>query len=300
MKKLAPIILFVYNRPRHLEQSLKALKQNTLAEKSNLFIYSDGSKNDRDKADVLAVRKIIQGISGFNKLEIIERKRSQGLAKSIHYGVTEVLKEYDKVIVLEDDIISTPDFLTYMNELLEYYQGNEKVFSISGYTFPIKIPVSYQQDLFFSHRASSWGWGTWKNRWEKVDWEVSDFNNFIKDKSLTRKFNNGGSDLSKMLKNLKKGKIDSWAIVWSYTHFKNDGYCVYPVKSRIKNIGTDLSGVHTNRTKQFDVDLNVNLKSVKPVAEPYLDKEIMKNFKKFFRKRIFNSIYNKIIKYEKK
>jgi len=183
-----------------------------------------------------------------------------------------------------------------MNELLDFYKENEKIFSVTGYTFPIKIPSYYKHDLYFSPRASSWGWGTWKNRWEKVDWEIKDYDKFIEDRSLIKAFNNGGSDLTKMLKNCKAGKIDSWAITWTYAHFMYNSYCVYPVKSRIKNIGTDLSGVHTNRTKQFDVDLNQELAPVKPKEKPYLDDGIMKNFKSFFRKRIFNSIYNWIIR----
>ena len=295
---LAPVILFVYNRPEHTKQTLEYLKKNKLAEESSLFIYSDGPKNEQEIFKVDSVRKIIHSINGFKNIQIKERDHNLGLAKSVLSGVTEIFQSYDNAIVMEDDIISTPDFLFYMNELLDFYRENKKIFSVTGYTFPIKIPSSYKHDLYFSPRASSWGWGTWKDRWEKVDWDINDYNDFIENKLLTEAFENGGSDLTKMLKNRKAGKIDSWAIIWTYAHFRDNSYCVYPVKSRIKNIGADLSGVHTNRTKQFDVDLNLELEPVKPVEDPELDEVIMRNFKNFFRKRIMNSFYNKILKHK--
>ena len=295
---LAPVILFVYNRPEHTKQTLEYLKKNKLAEESSLFIYSDGPKNEQEIFKVDSVRKIIHSIKGFKNIQIKEQDHNLGLAKSVLSGVTEIFQSYDNAIVMEDDIISTPDFLFYMNELLDFYRENKKIFSVTGYTFPIKIPSSYKHDLYFSPRASSWGWGTWKDRWEKVDWDINDYNDFIENKLLTEAFENGGSDLTKMLKNRKAGKIDSWAIIWTYAHFRDNSYCVYPVKSRIKNIGADLSGVHTNRTKQFDVDLNLELEPVKPVEDPELDEVIMRNFKNFFRKRIMNSFYNKILKHK--
>lgn len=296
MNQLAPIILFVYNRPEHTKQTLKFLKKNKLAEESKLYIFSDGAKNEPDKDKIKEVREVINSVEGFKDIQILERENNLGLAKSVRSGIDEVLQNHDKIIVMEDDIICSTDFISYMNELLNYYESYEKIFSISGYTFPIKIPYTYKHDLYFSPRASSWGWGTWKSRWEKIDWEVKDFEDFINNKSSTFAFEKGGYDLTKMLKNLKEGKIDSWAIIWSYTHFKNNAYCVYPVKSRIKNTGTDLSGVHSNRTNQFDVDLNTDIKAVTPVENPEMDETIMKNFKNFFRKRIINSIYNKIIR----
>jgi hypothetical protein len=295
LKKLAPIILFVYNRPEHTKQALEYLKKNNLAKDSVLFIFSDGPKNENDKIRVNNVREIIHSINGFKDIQIKEQNSNLGLAKSILSGVTEIFQTHNKAIVMEDDVVSAPDFLYYMNELLDYYRENEKIFSVTGYTFPIKISSSYKNDLYFSPRASSWGWGTWKNRWERVDWEINDYESFIANKSLTKAFDNGGGDLTKMLKNRKSGKIDSWAIIWTYAHFKNNSYCVYPVKSRIKNIGADLSGVHTNRTKRFDVELDVEFKPVKPVEKPYLDDGIMRNFKSFFRKRLINAIYNKIL-----
>ena len=294
MEKSAPIVLFVYNRPEHTRKTVESLLKNAFAGRSELFIYSDGSKNDEDEGKVESVRQYIHNISGFKRVEIIEREKNFGLAKSVISGVSNVLNKFSSVIVMEDDMVCSPFFLEFINTLLDFYKENSKVFSVTGYTFPIEIPSSYYYDVYASVRASSWGWGTWKNRWEKVDWEVKDFNEFINEPKLTAQFNLGGEDLTKMLKNQKEGKIDSWAVIWTYAHFVNDAYCIYPVKSRIKNIGTDKSGVHTSKTNKFDVDLYEDHQALTLIENIEPDENILKNFRKFFKKNRLSSILDKI------
>ncbi|MCG6913511.1 glycosyltransferase [bacterium BMS3Abin03] len=291
---LATIILFVYNRPWHLQQTLKALKQNTLAEKSELIIYSDGNKDNVDEADVLEVRKHIHDIKGFKNLEVIERERNLGLASSVIKGVSEVLNTRDKVIVLEDDVITARAFLTFMNNALEFYQTDKNIFSVSGYTYPVNIPASYQEDVFISYRASSWGWATWKDRWGKADWEVQDFNDFVKDKNAQRLFNRAGEDYTPMLFSQMRNKIDSWAIRWAYSHFKNNSYCLFPIKPLCKNIGTDSSGTHSATTKKFDVKLQDVGDQIKFTRNIEINEEIMQNIRKFFQPLVFRKILNTI------
>ena len=288
--KLAPIVLFVYNRPEHTKRTVESLLNNTLVSKSTLFIFSDGAKSDKDILAVDAVRNFIKTIKGSNKIEIIEREKNFGLANSVIIGVNEVINLSGKAIVLEDDMISSPYFLKYMNEVLNYFEDDQQIFSVTGYTFPIKIPSNYQHSVYLSPRASSWGWGTWKGRWDKVDWEIKDFQSFINDKLRVEYFNNGGDDLTRMLKNSISGKIDSWAVKWSYAHFKNNAYCVYPVKSRVKNIGADKSGVHTSRTKKFDVEMEMNDVEIINVKNLQPNVELLSNFKKFFKKNVFSSV----------
>ena len=288
--KLAPIVLFVYNRPEHTKRTVESLLNNTLVSKSTLFIFSDGAKSDKDILAVDAVRNFIKTIKGSNKTEIIEREKNFGLANSVIVGVNEVINLSGKAIVLEDDMISSPYFLKYMNEVLNYFEDDQQIFSVTGYTFPIKIPSNYQHSVYLSPRASSWGWGTWKGRWDKVDWEIKDFQSFINDKLRVEYFNNGGDDLTRMLKNSISGKIDSWAVKWSYAHFKNNAYCVYPVKSRVKNIGADKSGVHTSRTKKFDVEMEMNDVEIINVKNLQPNVELLSNFKKFFKKNVFSSV----------
>ena len=204
---LAPVILFVYNRPTHTLRTVDFLSKNKLAANSELIVFSDGFKEE-DKVQVSEVRKIIKTIKGFKSIRIIERNRNLGLARSVITGVTEVIAKYKKAIVLEDDIITSPQFLSFLNEALDFYKDDLNIFSLSGYNFPIKIPYNYLYNVYIAPRASSWGWATWGNRWNKADWDVADFESFIKDKDSVKKFNQGGSDLSIMLKRFKQGKID--------------------------------------------------------------------------------------------
>jgi GT2 family glycosyltransferase len=166
LENLAPIILFVYNRSEHTRQTVEYFSKNSLAESSKLFIFSDGPKNEKDKQKVSEVRKYLKSIQSFSEIKIVEREKNLGLANSVISGVNQIFKSYDKAIVLEDDIISSPSFLSFMNDALDFYKEDKRIFSVSGYPYPVKIPDSYSKDVFIAHRASSWGWGTWKDRWE--------------------------------------------------------------------------------------------------------------------------------------
>jgi hypothetical protein len=279
---LAPIVLFVYNRLWHTKQTIAALQKNDLVGDSHLFIFSDGAKSSQDVSMVEKVREYIDTIDGFKSVTIIKRESNFGLAKNVIEGVSEVIDKFSKVIVVEDDIVTSKTFLIYMNKLLDKYESNNSIYSVTGYTFPIKIPADYEFDVYFAKRGSSWGWATWLDRWQKVDWEVKDFKKFINNKSDVDEFNNAGVDLSNMLIAQVEGKINSWAIIWIYSHFINDAYCVYPIKSRVINIGNDRSGTHIGKTKKYDVDLFEGLNELKLCEQIYLDKRIINNFKNFF------------------
>jgi len=293
LENLAPIVLFVYNRPEHTRRTVESLISNTLASKSRLFIFSDGAKNDTELKKVNTVRDYIKTIKGFDKIEIVAREMNFGLANSVIKGVDEIFRLYDKAIVMEDDMISSPYFLKFMNDVLIMFENNYSIYSVTGYTFPIKIPDNYNYPLYLAPRASSWGWGTWRDRWKKVDWESKDFDDFINDKFKVNNFNKGGDDLTRMLKNSIEGKIDSWAVKWTYAHFLNNAFCVYPVKSRIKNIGADASGMHTNKTKKYDVELELNDMQLKVIKDLQPNEELLSNFKKFFKKNVFSSALNR-------
>ena len=292
MTNLSPIILFVYNRPEHTKRTVESLLKNTLASESRLIIFSDGAKNDSDSQKVQAVRDYIKTIKGFDRIEIVLRDRNFGLANSVISGVNEIFKQNDRVIVMEDDIITSPSFLSFMNKALAFYQDNKSIYSISGYPYPIKIPNQYQKDVFISYRASSWGWGTWKDRWEKVDWEVKDFSTFISDKKTQNLFDSGGQDLTQMLKAQMKGKIDSWAIRWGYAHFKNNAYCLYPIVPLCKNIGTDKSGTHSSSSKKLDVELRESDRELILDPSPELNEEIVSEIQKLFKLTLIRRIIN--------
>ncbi len=163
---LAPIVLFVYNRPDLTKETLSALKKNTLASESELFIFSDGSKSEKDFDKVNEVRKLIKNINGFKSVRVFENKENKGLANSIIFGVTKIINKYGKIIVLEDDLITSKYFLKFMNEGLNFYKNNKKIGSITGYNKPSHFMKfkNYDKDLYLSSRFSSWGWATWKDR----------------------------------------------------------------------------------------------------------------------------------------
>lgn len=246
---LAPILLFTYRRLDLLQQTLTSLKKNYGALDSHLIVFSDGYKSDLELQDVLDVRAYLKGVTGFKSVVINEAKTNKGLANSIIEGVTQVLEKYSEVIVLEDDLVTSPNFLNFMNQALNFYKNNTRVFSISGFTVPLSLPQDYQFDNYFTLRGSSWGWATWDNRWLNIDWKVNDFEAFIKNRKQRVAFNKMGSDLTNMLQKQMKGRLNSWAVRWVYHQFKEQLYTVYPTVSKVRNIG--FGKYATNTSERF-------------------------------------------------
>lgn len=253
---LAPIVLFVFNRPEHTKNTIESLQRNTLSAQSDLFVFADGARNEGDMAGVEAVQALVDRIEGFRSVTVHKRSSNLGLAASVIAGVSSVIRQYGKVVVVEDDLQFSPYFLEYMNQALTRYSIDHKVFSIGGYSPPLEIPESYIEDSYLSYRCCTWGWATWVDRWEKVDWDVKDYASFIKDPEQVARFNRGGDDMSQIFKLQMAGKVNSWGIRWDYAHFKNDAYCFRPVYSIVSNTGHDGSGIHCGATDQFDVSID--------------------------------------------
>lgn len=255
---LAPAVVFVYNRADHALSTLNHLSGNFLAGETDLFIYCDNAKNENSREAVENVRAVVDDFarnSNFKNVTVIKAEKNKGLAASIIGGASEILEKYGKIIVVEDDLITSRDFLTYMNNALDFYEANPKVWSVSGYSFPLKSLQAYPHDIYMSPRGCSWGWATWKDRFEKVDWEVSDFQDFINDPERIRHFNEGGPDMTDMLTRQVQGKINSWAIRWCYQESKENMFTVYPKESRIRNIGCDNSGTNCVDSSLYDTVL---------------------------------------------
>lgn len=280
--ELAPILLFVYNRPGHAKKTIDALKTNNLANQSELFIFSDGPKNSHEIANVDAVRNYIREIDGFKMVKIFEAEKNKGLANSIISGVNKLFDNFEKLIVLEDDLETSVNFIEYMNDALNVYKNSYDIWSISGYNPPIIIPESYEEQVYLSYRASSWGWATWKDRWKKNDWEIKDFRNFSKNKTQIEQFNRGGLDMFSMLRDQMDGKLDSWAIRWCYNQFKNNSFCIYPVKSKVRNIGTDASGIHCGVRKKYDVKIDTGEKKTILTKALNTNEEILNRFSDYY------------------
>jgi len=249
MKKFSPIVLFVYNRPWHTRQTVEALLANELANESDLIIFADGAKSDKDIDAVKEVRKYIHSITGFKSITINEQDMNLGLANSVIAGVTKVVNEFGRIIVLEDDMVTSPYFLRYMNDALEMYENEDKVISIHGYIFPVRDQLP---ETFFLRGAECWGWATWKRGWDLFESNGQKLLEELKRKNLQYLVDrNGLFPYTKMLKDQIKGKIDSWAIRWYISAFIKEKTTLYPGRSLVINVGLDGSGRHivTNSTE---------------------------------------------------
>ena len=253
MAHFSPICLFVYNRPNEVTEAINALKKNIYAEDSDLYIFSDAAKDQYAVETVKMVRDIIHIVAGFKSVTIIESEENKGLANSIIEGVTFVINKYGKAIVLEDDLITSPNFLSYMNQALVFYQENSQILSISGCTFKVDIPKDYPYDIYFTHRMSSYGWATWKDRWVTIDWDVKDYRQFKYNLQKNIQFMKGGEDLPRMLSAYMKGRINSWAIRFCYHQYKTETYTVYPIESKVDNVGFSSGASNTKRRKRYDI-----------------------------------------------
>jgi len=250
---LAPIVLFVYNRPWHTKKTVEALQKNSLASDSELFIYSDGAKDEAVKPAVDEVREYINSINGFKTITVIERDKNWGLANSIIDGVTTIVNQYGKVIVLEDDLVTSQYFLKFMNDALDFYQYEKKVWHISGWNYPINTDDF--DDVFLWRLMNCWGWATWADKWQHyekdIDKTIAEFS-----QSDIKRFNLDGAEdfFSQVIANKNK-KIKTWAIFWYVTIFKETGLCLGPSQSFVENIGHDGSGEHCGKSESYSVNL---------------------------------------------
>lgn len=243
MKTHAPVALFVYNRPWHTQQTVEALLANREAAKTDVYIFSDAPKNAAASQLVNEVRTYIKKVSGFQSVVIIERESNFGLARSIIDGVTGICNKFGRIIVMEDDLITSSHFLSYMNEALDKYENNEQVMQIAGYMFPVDLKI--QEDSLFLPFTSSWGWATWKRAWDYFDEASIGFEQLVKNRNMKYAFNlNGNIDYFKMLKSQLSGQNNSWAVRWYLSVFLMKGVVLYPAKTLVNNLGFDGSGVN--------------------------------------------------------
>lgn len=287
--ELAPIILFTYNRLFHTEETIKALQKNELANKSDLFIFSDGPKNNEHKEEVNKVRNYLKTIEGFKSITIFNQEENKGLANSIIEGVTQIINQYGKTIVLEDDLVTSPYFLRYMNKALEFYENENKIFHVGSYMLPIN--TEGLESTFFTKLMFCWGWGTWKRAWNHFKKDTNYYINTFS-KKMIKDFNLGNQiNYFKQILDNKRGKIDTWAIYWYASIFLNKGLSVNPTKSLVKNIGHDGTGVHCGRTTAYETTLEEDYK-IQFNHEIFENSEILNRIKKYHRK--YHSKYFKI------
>jgi hypothetical protein len=281
------IALFVYNRPEHTQEVLKGLKRNNIPK---LYIFSEDIKDEEDREPVGKVRNLIDSID-WCETEIIKSKENKGLANSIVYGVNYILEKHTRIVVLEDDCVPSDNFIAFMEKCFDKYGNNEKVMNVTGYSLPINISSDYPYDIYFSYRSSSWGWGTWRRAWQCFDRNKSILEEIKKSSNLRKKINRAGEDLIPMLKNQIDGKLDSWAVFWSINIIKNDGVCVNPIKSKIKNIGHDRTGIHCGLSNRYIVKIiKEDISLLNLPDEIIINDIIVKRYKKFFSPSLKNKV----------
>ena len=294
MNNLAPILVFTYNRPNHLKNLISSLKKNRLSDKSDLIVFSDNYKNNKDAEYVAEIREYLSTIIGFKDISIIERDFNYGLAQNIISGINEVFMKYNKLIVLEDDLICHEHFLTYMNDALNFYENIDEVMNINGYSYPLEdknLPQTY-----FLRQISSWGWGTWKKSWQKINFDNKQIKlhftkNLIKEFNLNNSYN-FWSHFIIHYKNKKK----TWAIYWYIALFLNDGLSLFPKNSFISNNGFDGSGENCNIDESYNISFanHTNLEFTNNLQINKYAEESLISFFNNMKKPILSKIKNRL------
>jgi hypothetical protein len=259
----APIALFVYARPDHVRRTIEALRRNPEASESDLVVFSDGARTPDKQMAVDSVREYLDSVSGFRSITVHRRATNHGLARSIIDGVASVLGTHDSVIVLEDDMVTAPNFLRYMNDALERFSRDDRIISVHGYMYPLKHSLP---EAFFLPGADCWGWGTWRRGWALFNPDGRELLEQLKKRDLLGFFDlNGAYPYSRMLADQIAGRNDSWAVRWHASAILAGKLTLFPGRSLVHNIGNDSSGTHRGDDDVFDVDLSdapIDLSSV--------------------------------------
>ena len=294
-RRLAPIILYAYNRLWHTKKTIDALKENELARESDLYIFSDASKISGHDENVDAVRELIKTVTGFKSVTIIERSENFGLAKNIISGVTDIVGKHGRVIVLEDDICTSPFFLKYMNDALDYYENEDQVVCIHGWMWPEE--EAYPP--FFLKGTDCWGWATWKKGWDIFESDGRKLLVELQKRKLCREFDMGGAyGYTQMLKDQIRKKNDSWAIRWHAATYLQNKLCLHPGVSLVENIGIDGTGTHSGQMNSYKTTLShksIDV-AVSPIEESNFMLEKKAKFYESAKPGIAEMVIKKIIK----
>ena len=291
---LPPIVIFCYNRPEKFRNLVASIRNLKGLYDREIFVFIDGKKKIDDEKKIEEVFDIAKTLTSNISLS----ESNKGLAQSVISGVSEVFKTFDSAIILEDDLILHPDFLIFMDAALERFKNDKRILSVCGFGLKVEKPKDYSQEIYLARRSSSWGWATWADRWNEIDWDLKDYDKFISSSTLKRKFNLGGSDMASMLKGFKEGKNNSWAIRFCYHQFKNNLYSVHPFKSLVRNegFGEEASNCRQtyNRFKTDYLEEGENFGSITD-EELIFNNKIDANLRKYHS--IKSRIYSKLRSY---
>jgi len=291
MTEAAPVALFIYNRPDLTGRTLDALARNRLAAHTRLFVFADGARRPVDAARVAQARAVAAAAQGFAGVTMVEAAANQGLSRSIIGGVSQLTASHGRAIVLEDDIVTSPHFLTYMNDALDRYAQDDRVAAISGYTPPFDAPMP---ETFFQRDAECWGWATWGRAWPLFNPDGASLLAELKRRRLLRFFDQDGTaNYVDMLKRQIAGKNDSWAVRWRASVILAGRLSLYPGRSLTENIGFDGSGTHSSGDNFWSGDISATPVAVDDIAVRHSD-EAFAAFMRFNRKQGLNSVSRRL------
>ncbi len=279
-EKLAPVCLFAFNRPQHTLSVIEALKASPLAKETEVYVFIDGPRSEDERALVDEVAGLFIDLRGFAEVHLSRREANAGLATSIIEGVSHVVEKHGRVIVLEDDIVTSPAFLSYMNKALQRYENTANVWHISAYCEPYS-KADTQHGLSFLRFMSCWGWATWANRWSHFEKNPEELISSFSDEEIFRFNLDGASDFWVQVLDNARGEINTWAIFWYATIFRNGGLCLSPHESYAENIGLDGSGVHCGE------DLNRPKRTLNTDGSPHFPDIISEDEKALERLRTY-------------
>ena len=282
----APVMLFTYSRPEHTRRVLEALAGNTLASKTDVYAYTCRPKNEGHRESVEATKKVLREYESsglFGSFTIVDKPAFRPLGPAMVEAVSEVIGEHGRIIVVEDDIVTSPHYLEFMNLCLDYYEKSDYVFSISGYSPDLDCLRGMEGDVYLVHRACPWGWGTWADRWMKYSWDVQDYKDSMRDRALRKKLRKWNIDLPMTLDALfyEKGCMDkNWEQQFCYCQCMNDMSVVCPKRSLVENIGFDGSGTHEVPTGLGNTfDITISSWDLKPL---HIDDNLQKKYNRMF------------------
>lgn len=292
MMELAPILLFVYNRPQHVEQGLASLLQNAEAGSSELYVFSDAARTEAEEEAVREVRNIVHSTTGFKQIHVIERTENWGLARNVIDGVSTIVNQYGRVIVLEDDLVVSPYFLQFMNEALDAYADEPRVGHIQAcdFTQDTALPAT-----FLIQWTGSWGWATWQRAWAHFNPDGSELLRALEERKLTRRFDfNGTYGFTRMLRRQIAGKNNSWAIRWNASLFLKGILSLNVGRSLVSNEGLDGSGTNSISGDPYVSRLWMKPLEVKKISPIEENEDARKAFERYYGHT--NSFRAKVLK----
>lgn len=298
MTNSSPVALFAFNRPDHTETTLAALRNNDRATDTDVTIFCDGPRSQDDHESVAAVREIARAAGGFKDVTVVERQQNLGLARSVITGVTEILKKSDKIIVVEDDLVTSPFFLAYMNEGLVRYADMEQVISICGYTHPTEKTLP---ETFFLPGAHCWGWATWRRGWALFEHDPYKCLSDLQQRDLFFEFDvNGAAPYTRFMQRAAAGHGDSWALRWMASAIINGKLSLYPGKSLVQNIGNEGSGTNARRQRAFETRIAERRPRIE-IDVPVVDSLAFAEFRLFlvrgyWQSGLWNRLYSRLLK----